>query len=163
MSVPLASQLCDLEELILHSEVRGMCLCVWSTKGLREQAARAGRSSSGCRRLSGRPELGAAQKGVWASTEPEGGRLPQRRHWPEQSSASVLVDAWSRDEILPGELSLAARGALSASPQGEGVLPDEAWGEAAAVREYKGSGVVLLVVILPVCLQSRWWQNPRRP
>jgi len=55
---------------------------------------------------------------VWAGTEPEGGRLPQRWHWLEQSSASILVDAVSRDEILPGELSPGGQGSPVCLPPG---------------------------------------------
>ena len=87
--------------------------------------------SLGCRRLSGRP-----------GSSPGCGLALSRRVADSPRGGTGLSRALLRSwwTLCPetrsflGNSARVARGAPSASLQGEGVLPDEAWGEAAAAR-----------------------------
>ena len=93
--------------------------------------------SLGCRRLSGRP-----------GSSPGCGLALSRRVADSPRGGTGLSRALLRSwwTLCPetrsflGNSARVARGAPSASLQGEGVLPDEAWGEAAAAREVRAAG-----------------------
>lgn len=93
--------------------------------------------SLGCRRLSGRP-----------GSSPGCGLALSRRVADSPRGGTGLSRALLRSwwTLCPetrsflGNSARVARGAPSASLQGEGVLPDEAWGEAAAAREVRVAG-----------------------
>lgn len=97
-----------LEELILRSGSEGRCLCVWSTKGPENRPPGLGGCLGMC--LGALPaawSLALLRRGVGrrrrrAADFPRGGTGLSR-------AQAILVDAWSRDEILPGQLSLVAR------------------------------------------------------